>query len=120
MPFDKCGAHSGSPQLYLAYYGLVIYNNEHFRLESCGKETDRVYLVVKCSTDCQPACNIPTSKLMVYTKGVYNRWTGLVDWTGGLTLELIFLGVLRNLLIIHIMKLSISLVLCSKYNGYRL
>ena len=33
--------------------------------------------------------------------GGLDRWTGPVDWTGGLTFKLI-LGVLRNLLIIHV------------------
>ena len=44
-----------------------------------------------------------------YTIAGLDWWTGPVDWNGGLTFELI-LGVLRNLLIIHIMELSIFLV----------
>ena len=44
-----------------------------------------------------------------YTIAGLDWWTGPVDWTGGLTFELI-LGVLRNSLIIHIMELRISLI----------
>ena len=41
--------------------------------------------------------------------GGLDRWTGPVDWTGGLTFKLI-LGVLRNLLIIHVGIRAFSLI----------
>ena len=28
---------------------------------------------------------------------IYNHWTGLVDWTGGLTLKILFLSFLMSL-----------------------
>ena len=30
-----------------------------------------------------------------YAAGVYNHWTGLVNWTGGLTIKIIFMLLMK-------------------------
>ena len=48
-----------------------------------------------------------------------DHWTGLLDWTTGLTFELI-LGVLHNSLIIHYCGVERFSRICSKYKCYQL
>ena len=37
-------------------------------------------------------CALPLQLLLPCLWAVYNHWTGLVDWTGGLTLKSIFMA----------------------------
>ena len=128
-PFLRCAVTQSGRDLILQVI-CARDDHENFCLSKVIREAARGLSIIPpsiCTSTCSevthghavPEFSSPTTKWtrMLRRNFVYQQsrqytiagldwWTGPVDWTGGLTFELI-LGVLRNSLIIHVMELLI-------------